>query len=127
MSRPPITLLENLVRPDDKVCQLKKRVNWSYLDNELGYLFEEEDAPPSQLILGLLYLQSIDNLPYSDVIEIWEKSPEWQYFCGETFLNDTFPLNNALLSIWSRAIGTQGRASMTRALGTVVRHNETLH
>lgn len=118
--------LENLINPGDRVCQLKKRINWSFLDTQLGYLFESEHAPSSRLIFGLLYLQSIDDLPYSDVISIWVKSPEWQYFCGEEFLNDSFPLHDASLSIWSRVVGTQGREFMTRALG-VVKHEGALH
>jgi len=121
-----VVLLENLINPNDKVCLLKKCINWSYLDRELGHLFKDDHAPSAQLILGLLYLQSIDNLPYSDVIAIWKKSPEWQYFCGEEFLSDTFPLHDASLSIWSRVVGTQGRSLMTCALGTV-RRSATLH
>ena len=109
-------LLENLIDSDNKICRLKKLIDWRYLDNELGHFFGYEHASSSRLILGLLYLQSIDNLPYSDVISIWKKSPEWQYFCGEAFLSETYPLNNASLAIWSRIIGEQGRLSMTRAL-----------
>ena len=118
--------LEKLIQPDNKVCRLEKLINWQYLETQLGHLFKSDNAPPSRLILGLLYLQSIDNLPYSDVIEIWKKSPEWQYFCGQTFLEDKFPLHDASLSIWSRVVGTQGREVMTRALG-VVERNATLH
>lgn len=122
-----VVRLDSLINSDDKICLLKKCINWSYLNDELGYLFKEGHAPPIQLIIGLLYLQSIDNLPYSDVIAIWKKSPEWQYFCGEKFLSDTFPLNDASLSIWSRVIGSQGRTAMTRALVGTVRRNATLH
>lgn len=118
--------LESLINPDDKICLLKKRINWTCLHDELGYLFENKQAPSMKLILGLLYLQSIDNLPYSDVIAIWEKSPEWQYFCGEEFLSDTLPMLDAHLSIWSRVIGEDGRTAMMRALGDL-RYNVTLH
>jgi len=111
--------LEKLIHRDHKVFRLEKLINWKYLDSELGYLFKDERAPPSRLILGLLYLQSIDDLPYSDVIDIWKKSPEWQHFCGQKFLNEKFPLHDASLSIWSRVVGAQGRESMTRALGKV--------
>lgn len=119
--------LENLIHPNDKLCKLKKRINWDYLDAKLGHLFEGDQAPPPRLIFGLLYLQSIDNLPCSDIIAIWEKSPEWQYFCGEEVFKDKFPLHSASLSIWSRVVGTQGRVSMTRALGAVTRNKVTLH
>jgi len=119
-------LLENLVQPDNKVCQLERLVNWKYLDDELGHLFKGESAPPSRLILGLLYLQSIDNLSYFDVMAKWKQSPEWQYFCGETFLNEAFPLHHASLSIWSRIVGPYGREMMIRALGTA-KYHATLH
>ncbi len=118
--------LEKLVHPDDKVCKLEKLINWQYLETQLSYLFKGENAPSPRLIFGLLYLQSIDNLPYSDVIAIWKRSPEWQYFCGQRFLDNSFPLHEASLSIWSRVIGEQGRQIMTQALG-LVEQNETIH
>lgn len=118
--------LDKLIHPGDKVCQLEKLIDWGSLDNELAYLFKGEHAPSSRLILGLLYLQSIDNLSYAEVMATWKKSPEWQYFCGEEFLSETFPLHDAALSIWSRVVGAQGRESMMRALGTVT-SGKTLH
>lgn len=109
------TLLENLIDPNNEICRLKKRINWDYLHLELEHLFKPDHTQSFQLIIGLLYLQAIDNLPYSEVILVWEKTAEWQYFCGEKYLNETFPLLTPLSS-WSRIVGEQGRMSMTRAL-----------
>lgn len=120
-----VLLLENLIHPDNKVCQLKELIDWSYLDNKLGHLFQHENAPSSRLMFGLLYLQSIGNLSYSEVVSTWRKSPEWQYFCGEKFFSETYPLNSASLSIWSRVVGEKGRISMTYAL--INDQKSTLH
>lgn len=118
--------LEKVIYPNDKIVRLAKLVNWAQLDSELGFLFQSEGAPSSRLVLGLLYLQSIENLSFSEVITKWEKAPEWQYFCGGTHLTDAFPLHNASLSIWSRVIGSQGREAMIRALGSLKR-DKILH
>jgi len=121
-----VILLENLVCQENKICRLKDRINWNYLDHELGHLFKSEHAPSSRLIFGLLYLQSISNLHYLDMFSIWKDSPEWQYFCGEKYLNETYPLLDAPLSFWSHVIGEQGHLSMVRALGAWP-PKETLH
>ena len=118
--------LEKVVYPNDKIVRLAKLVNWEQLDSELGFLFQSEGAPSPRLVLGLLYLQSIENLSFSEVITKWEKAPEWKYFCGGTHLVDSFPLHNASLSIWSRVIGSHGREAMIRALGSLKR-DKILH
>ena len=81
--------------------------------------YKSENAPKPRFVLGLLYLQSIENLSFAEVIEKWKKSPEWQLFCGERYLNDTFPLHDAALSIWSRVVGPHGRETMIRALASL--------
>ena len=98
----------------NKIIRLSKLINWDYLEKELGYQFKGEKSPPTRLIIGLLYLQSLENLPFSEVISIWKKSPEWQYFCG--YSEKQFSLHETSLSIWSRVIGTSGRIAMTHAL-----------
>lgn len=118
--------LETVIYPNDKICRLARLVNWTLLDQELGFIFKSENAPSSRLVLGLLYLQSIENLSFADVIAKWKSSPEWQYFCGEKYLSEMFPIHDASLSIWSRVVGTQGRETMVRALGSVNR-NKTMH
>lgn len=111
------TLLENLIDPSNEICRLKKQVNWDYLHHKLGHLFKPDHTQSFQLILGFLYLQAIDNLSYSEAILVWEKSAEWQYFCGEKYLNKKFPLlSPSSLSLWGRIIGESGRFSMTCAL-----------
>lgn len=110
-------LLENLINPSNEICRLKNQINWDYLHRKLGHLFRPDHTKSFQLILGFLYLQAIDNLSYSEAILVWEKTAEWQYFCGEKYLNKTFPLlTPSSLSLWSRIIGEQGRFSMTCAL-----------
>jgi IS5 family transposase len=47
---------------------------------------------------------------------MWKNSPEWQYFCGEEFFSESYPLHNASLQIWSRTVGEKGRTFMTNAL-----------
>ena len=118
--------LSKVVYPQDRICRLTRLVDWSLLDQEFGFLFKSENAPSSRLIFGLLYLQSIENLSFEEVMTQWVKTPEWQYFCGQEHLTDVFPLHNASLSIWSRVIGAQGRGAMVTALVSL-RKSDNLH
>ncbi|MGB1310581.1 MAG: hypothetical protein ACPG47_05190 [Leucothrix sp.] len=100
-----------------KLQRLATHINWSYLESSLGHLFTGHNAPPLRLVIGLLYLQSIDELPYEDVITSFKQSPDWQAFCGMNHEENLSLVNVACLSIWSRVIGASGREAMTKALG----------
>ena len=118
--------LNKVIYPNDKICRLARLVDWRYLEDELGFLFKAESSPPLRLVLGLLYLQSIENLSFTEVINKWKKTPEWQYFCGQENLTDEFPLHDASLSILSRAVGSHGRGTMINALASL-RQSKKLH
>lgn len=119
-------LLNKIIYPNDKIFRLAKLVDWELLEDELGFLFTSENSPPLRLVLGMFYLQSIENLSFEDVIKRWTKTPEWQYFCGQEYMTDEFPLHNASLSIWSRVIGSQGRDTMIGVLVSL-KQSKKLH
>lgn len=119
-------LLIDMIGPDDKLYRLTSRIDWQFLEESLASRFNPDIDPSPRLIIGLLYLQAVENLSYDDVRARWATSPEWQFFCGETLYSREYPLHPAALSIWSREIGAAGCALMRRAL-TLLPIREAVH
>jgi len=109
-------LLTDMVGADDRLHRLANRIDWQFLEQSLASCFNPDIDPSPRLIIGLLYLQALENVSYDEVRARWASSPAWQYFCGETLYCREYPLHPAALSIWSREIGAAGCKLMRHAL-----------
>ncbi|PID46873.1 MAG: hypothetical protein CSB47_01965 [Proteobacteria bacterium] len=108
--------LQDLVNPKDKLMLLERMIDWDLLSADYQSKFGEGRAPSPRLLFGLLYLQAKEDIDCEELMRRWEKTPEWQHFCGETKLNDRFPLHPSQLSIWRREVGEKGCKLMRVAL-----------
>lgn len=109
-------LLADMIGSDDRLYRLAGRIDWQFLEQSFSSRFNPEIDPSPRLIIGLLYLQAVENLSYDEVRARWASTPAWQYFCGETLYCREYPLHPAALSIWSREVGAAGRELMCKAL-----------
>lgn len=109
-------LLMDMIGEDDRLYRLANRIDWQFLEQSLSSCFNPVIDPSPRLIIGLLYLQAVENLSYDEVRVRWASTPAWQYFCGETLYCREYPLHPAALSIWSREVGAAGRELMCKAL-----------
>ena len=57
-------------------------IDWELLEQQLGHHFSHKAAPPFRLMIGLLYLKTINDLSYEETVKNWGQSPDWQDFCG---------------------------------------------
>jgi IS5 family transposase len=114
-------LLTDMIGEDDRLYRLANRIDWKFLEQSLAPHFNPDIDPSPRLIVGLLYLQAVENLSYDEVRVRWTLTPAWQYFCGETLYCFEYPLNPAALSIWSRVVGAAGRKLMCQALVRPIR------
>ena len=108
-----ITYAVNL---EDKLVRLSSMIDWNLLETSYQSHFQQASAPDPRLLFGLLYIQAKENISNEELMVRWEKSPEWQYFCGEKELRSDFPLHPSQLSIWLREIGPTGCQLMRAAL-----------
>jgi IS5 family transposase len=115
--------LENL---DRKLTLVSNLIDWSLLEHHLGHHFKHKAAPPFRLMIGLLYLKTMNDISYEETVEKWDSSVYWQRFCGSDNTGALSPIRPSTLSIWNREIGDQGFYWMRVAL-TIPFHNETLH
>lgn len=115
ISNPSLKLVD-MVEPTNKLRRLARLVNWRLLNTSFSKHFQSTRSPSSRMIFALLYLQAKENVSSEELLERWLVTPEWQYFCGETTLQDTYPLHPSVLSIWSRELGVNGSKLMCAAL-----------
>ena len=108
--------LNEVVDPMNKLRRLARLINWGLLSTSYSRSFQSSQSPSPRLIFGLLYLQAKEDISSEELLERWLVTPEWQYFCGETTLNDSYPMHPAVLSIWRREIGVSGSKLMCAAL-----------
>lgn len=122
----PIKLNE-VVNKQDKLYRLERMIDWDLLSTQYTHKFDSGNAPSPRLLFGLLYLQAKENIDSEELMQRWETTPEWQYFCGEKTLHDRFPLQPAQLSIWRREIGENGCKLMCAALARSLPALPALH
>ena len=108
--------LIDMVEPNNKLRRLARLINWKLLNDSFSSNFQSPQSPSSRMIFALLYLQTKEDISCEELMERWVKTPEWQYFCGETVLKDSCPFHPSILSIWSRELGVSGAKLMCAAL-----------
>ena len=101
-------------------------IDWELLEQQLGHHFSHKAAPPFRLMIGLLYLKTINDLSYEETVKNWGQSPDWQDFCGGLKTKPEHGLRPSTLSIWTREIGDNGIYWMRKAV-TLPWSNQTLH
>jgi IS5 family transposase len=112
----PSLQLNDMVEPTNKLRRLARLINWKLLSTSFTSNFQSAQSPSPRMIFALLYLQAKEQITYEELLERWLVTPEWQYFCGETTLKDTYPVHPSALSIWSRELGVNGSKLMCAAL-----------
>jgi IS5 family transposase len=101
-------------------------IDWGLLEQHLGHHFEHKAAPPFRLMIGLLYLKTMNDISYEETLRKWDSSVYWQRFCGSDKAESELSISPSTLSIWNREIGDKGIYWMRMAV-TVSFHNETIH
>jgi IS5 family transposase len=103
--------LDEIINMDHSLVKLSQLIDWSVFEREwAGYFPSKRGRPatPARMVAGLLYLQHI--FDYSDelLVETWVENPYWQYFCGESYLQHTPPVDFSSLSRWRSKMGEEG-------------------
>lgn len=73
---------------------------------------------PTQLLVGLHYLQALYDESDESVVAKWVENPYWQYFCGEETFQHELPCHPTSLPKWRQRVGVEG---VEQLLGLVVR------
>ena len=105
------TRLAEWLNKTNPLYQLSNRLNWEYLESELGpYYCEGPGRPaiPIRIIAGLHYLKYLENQSDESVVEKFCENPYWQYFCGLEFFQHELPCHPTTLVKWRQRVGEKG-------------------
>ncbi|MDP8232829.1 MAG: IS5 family transposase [Candidatus Zophobacter franzmannii] len=85
------------------LCQLSKTIPWVELESEFSELYCRDFGRPAnstRLMVGLHYLKYLNDLSDETVVAQWLENPYWQYFCGEEYFQNTFPIHPTSMTKW---------------------------
>ncbi len=65
-------------------------------------------------MVGLHLLKHMYGLSDEAVCERWVENPYFQFFCGETFLQHTLPVDHSSMTRWRQRIGADELAALVQ-------------
>ena len=102
--------LEQHLNREHPLFQLAKIINWNYFEKALiegASTSYQRAAFSTCLMLGLHYLKAFSHEDDESVIREWLENPYWQFFCGETTFQHSYPCHPSDLAKWRKQIGSQ--------------------
>ncbi len=103
--RPCLSLILDM---NHVLCKLSKTIPWEDLETEFSGLYCKDFGRPAnstRLMVGLHYLKYLNNLSDETVVAQWLENPYWQYFCGEEYFQNTFPIHPTSMTKWRNRLG----------------------
>ena len=104
--------LSNQLNPKHEMMVLTGMIPWGELEKEYGDMHVDgsnggQPPKPVRLMVGLLLLQSMNNLSDEEVVRVWIENPYWQYFCGYDYLLWKLPIDPSSLTRWRNRLGKE--------------------
>jgi len=103
-------VLEQIINPRHELVALSKELDWQYFEESFKDLYSHTGTPskPIRLMVGLLMLKRIYNISDEIVCQAWVQNPYYQYFCGESEFQWSFPCDPSDLVLFRNRIGENG-------------------
>lgn len=113
--------LDQIMNMKLELVLLADHINWSSLDEQVAPFYAMDGRPliPIRLMIGLHILKHINHLSDESVCDRWEESPYYQYFCGETYFQHSFPIERSSITRWRQRIGEDFVISCYRKVCTL--------
>lgn len=102
--------LKEFINPEHPLVILADKIPWGELGKEFSGYYSDTGQPskPVRLMAGLLILKQMYNLGDETIMPDWVRDPYFQYFCGESEFQWTFPCDPSDLVHFRRRIGKDG-------------------
>lgn len=103
-------VLKQLINPRDALALLSDKIPWKKLEKDFEQYYSHTGTPakPVRLMAGLLILKQLYNLGDETVVKEWVHNPYFQYFCGESEFQWSFPCAPSDLVHFRNRIGKKG-------------------
>jgi transposase, IS5 family len=111
--------LKDFIDLKHPLCLVADDLDWGMLETELSKFYcEDEGRPgkPIRLMVGLLYLKSVQDLSDEEVLGGLTENPYWQYFCGFTHFRKRIDLDSSSLTRFRKRIGERGLDLLNKAI-----------
>jgi IS5 family transposase len=102
--------LKEFINPLHPLVILSDKIPWEELENEFSGYYSDTGQPskPVRLMAGLLILKQMYNLGDETIMPDWVRDPYFQYFCGESEFQWTFPCDPSDLVHFRKRVGKEG-------------------
>ncbi len=103
--------LDSQINLNHELVQLSAMIDWDVFDEKFGDLYHADKGcpgKPTRLMVGLLYLKHIHKLSDEQLVICWLENPYWQYFCGESHFQTSWPIDPSSLTRYRQRIGESG-------------------
>jgi IS5 family transposase len=121
--------LDEILNMSHPLMKLTQLIDWSVFEQKWSLYFPSGKGRPAtsgRLVAGLIYLQHTFNCSDEVLVENWVENPYWQYFCGETYLQHSLPVDASSLSRWRRRMGEEGVEWLLTATIEAARKGEVI-
>ncbi len=112
--------LPNILNMNHPLCKLSEVINWEDLHESFKLLYNEDLGRPAKsirLMVGLQYLKYLKNLSDDELIAGWVENPYWQYFCGEEYFQNDFPIHPTSMTKWRNRLD---KSNLQKLLETTI-------
>jgi len=104
-------ILKDFIDPRHELVLLANAIDWRYFENEFEPYYSADSGSPSvpiRVMVGCLMLKQMYNLGDETLPKAWIRDAYFQYFCGMSFFEHTFPFNPSDFSHFRKRIGVEG-------------------
>ncbi len=107
--------LEQIIDMGHPLVLLAGKIDWGFLDRELGGVYKPGAGHPPlpiRLMAGLLILKHMHSLSDEALCARWVENPYYQYFCGEEVFRHELRFDRSSLTRWRQRLGEERLASL---------------
>ena len=92
------------------LIKMADMIDWNRVNYDFECYYTDFGRPskPIRLMVGMLILKQLRNLSDEGLVGLWVENPYFQYFCGESELQLSCPIEANELSIFRSRIGKDG-------------------
>lgn len=108
-------MLSDFINPEHELVLLANSIDWSYFERELSPYYSSDNGRPSvpiRQMVGCLILKQLYGYGDETLPAAWVSNPYFQYFCGGTFFEHTFPFNPSDFCHFRKRVGDEGFAKI---------------
>lgn len=109
--------LVQFINKGRELYQLADQIDWQLVEDEFSSYYCPDNGRPSipiRKIVGVLLLKTMFNHSDEPVVDRWQETPYWQYFCGETFFQHEKPFDPTELIKFRKRTGQEGAEKLLK-------------